>query len=129
MSDNGKKIPDNEKSQEEVDLAAEFADLGRKIRETVTTAWNSEERQKIQQDLKTGFDKFVDEVNKAAKNLRDSDVGVKVETGVKKAHEDVKSGKVADDTRKGMIKALRAMGEALDKMADSFTEGEEKPKE
>ena len=127
MTDNGAKIPENEKPQEEIDLAAEFAELGRKISETVSTAWNSEERHKIQQDLKVGFEKFTEEMNKAAKNLRDSDVGVKVEAGVQKAHTDVKSGKVGDDVRKGTIKALRAMGEALDKMTDSFTE--EPPKE
>ena len=127
MTDNGAKLPENEKTQEDVDLAAEFAELGRKIRETVSTAWHSEERQKIQQDLKVGLEKFTEEMNKAAKSLRDSDAGVKVEEGVKKVHADVKSGKVGEDVRKGTIKALRAMGEALDKMADSFTD--ETPKE
>jgi hypothetical protein len=56
-------------------------------------------------------------------------MGQKVESGVKQAREDIESGKVADDIRDGLLKALRGLGEAIDKMADSFTPYEEPPKE
>ena len=132
MSKEGKKdekVPENEKAQEDVDLAAEFAALGRKFGEAMKTAWQSEERHKIQQELRDGLERFVGEVDQAAKKLRESDVGVKVEEGVKQAHTNVKSGKVGQDVRRGLVSALRTIGDALDKMADSFTGVEEKPKE
>jgi hypothetical protein len=124
------ELPENERPQSEApDLAAEFAELGKKIRDAVTTAWASEERQKLQTDLTDGLERLSKEINQAAHNVRESDVGKKVEEGVKQVREDVESGKVVDELRKGMISTLRGLGAALDKMAESFTPTEETPKE
>ena len=124
------EIPENERPKSEApDLAAEFAELGKKIRDAVTTAWESEERQKLQSDLTDGIDRLSKEISQAAQNVRESDVGQKVEDGVKQVRQDVETGKVTDEIRKGMISALRGLGAALDKMAESFTPVEETPKE
>ncbi len=127
------KLPDNEKPpQEEVDVAAELANVGKKLRDAVKAAWQSEERHKIQGDVKAGLEKIASELNEAAKSMRESSVGQKVESGVQQVAGDIKSGKVADEARKGLITALRSISESLDKMANSFTpaEGEEEvPKE
>lgn len=120
------KIPDNERPKEEVDVAAEFAKLGRKLRDTVDAAWTSEERHKIQAEVKEGLDRFVKEVDEAIKTARASDTGQKVEAEVKRVREDVEAGKVADDVRRGLVTGLRAFGDALDKLADSFNPVEEK---
>lgn len=120
-------IPENERPKEEApDLAAEFAELGKKIRSTVETAWTSEERKKIQAELKEGLDRFVKEVDGAFHNARTSETGKKVEAEVKRVTSDFESGKVAAEVRKGLVTSLRALGNALDKMADSFTEAEAK---
>jgi vancomycin resistance protein YoaR len=127
MTDN---IPENERPKDEApDLAAEFAELGKKIRDAVSAAWESEERQKLQSDLTDGLDRLSKELSQATQNVRESDVGQKVEKSVKQVRQDVESGKVTDDIRKGMISALRGLGAALDKMAESFTPVEEPPKE
>lgn len=120
-------IPDNEKPKEEaVDLAAEFAELGKKIRSTVEAAWTSDERKKIQAELKDGLDRFVKEVDEAIHNARTSETGQKVKAEVKRVTSDIESGKVAGEVRKGLVTGLRSLGNALDKMADSFTEAERK---
>ncbi len=124
---NGHAIPENEKPQE--DLAAEFAALGKKLGEAISAAWQSEERHKLQADLKDGLERFSAEVDKAVKDLRQSEVGQKVQTGVQDVAEDVKSGKVGEEVRKGMVTALRSLSEALDRMANTFTPHEEGPKE
>ncbi len=123
-------IPESEQTAEEIDLAAEISALGATISEALRKAWNSSERQRIEQEVREGLRKFADEVETAAKNLRDSDVGQKVEDGVKQVREEIGSGKVAADVRRGTVQALRALRDALDRMADSFTpvEGEDKPK-
>ncbi len=127
MTDN---IPENERPKSEApDLAAEFADLGKKIRDAVTTAWESEERKKLQDDLTDGLERLSKELSHAAQNVRESEVGKKVEDGVKQVRQDVEAGKVTDEIRKGMISTLRGLGAALDKMAESFTPVEETPKE
>lgn len=132
MSDaktNGHEIPENERAQD--DLAAEFAALGKKFGEALNTAWNSEERHQLQEDLKTGLSRFTSEVDEALKKVRESEGAQKVQAGVQRAADDVKSGKVAGEVRHGLASALRSFSEALDRMAGSFTpvEGEEAPKE
>jgi vacuolar-type H+-ATPase subunit E/Vma4 len=132
MAEEKANIPENEQpKEEEADIAAAMAALGKKFAEAMSTAWNSEERQKLQSDIKDGLDRFTTEVNKTAKNIRESEAAKKVETGVQKAAEDVKSGKVAADVRRGMVTALQGLSDVLDKMASGFTpvEGEDEPKE
>nr|MBN1228514.1 hypothetical protein [Anaerolineae bacterium] len=130
--DNGhQEIPDNEQPADtSPDLAAEFAALGKKFSEAMKMAWNSEERVALQSDIKDGLDRFTAEVNDTVKSLRTSDVAKKVETGVQQAAEDVKSGKVSGEVRKGMVTALKGLSDALDRMATSFTPAEgDEPKE
>lgn len=122
-------IPKNEKPQADVDIAAEFAELGKKLRSTVETAWQSKERQNVQREVQEGLVKLRDEVDKAIKNVRTSEPGQKVETEVKKVREDIESGKVMDDIRIGIVSGLRGVGVALDKLADSFTPAEQAAKE
>ena len=114
-------IPNNEKPQADVDIAAEFAELGRKLRETVETAWASQERQNVQKEVQEGLIKLRDELDKTARNLRDSEPGQKVEAEVKRVRDDIDAGKVGDDIRIGIVSGLRGLGVALDKLAESFT--------
>jgi len=116
------QIPDNEKKPAEMaDLANELGELGKKLRHAVDTAWSSKERQDVQRDVEKGLVKLRDEVNQAINKLRESEPGQKVEAEVKKVSTGIEAGKLADEARKGVVMGLRALGEALDKMADSFT--------
>lgn len=123
------EIPENERTEEKVEnIAAEFAALGKRFGEALRVAWQSEERHRLQEDLKEGLDRFTKEVDEAVRDLRKSEVGQKVQEGTQKAAEDVKSGKVGSEVRRATITALRSLSEALDRMANSFTpyeEGEE----
>lgn len=117
----------SENSNEQTpDIAAELGEVGRKLRETISTAWNSEERENIQKEVQEGLRRFSAELEGAIETVRTSDPGQKVETGVKHFREDVKSGKVSDDIRGGIVTGLRAISGALDKLAENFTpvEGE-----
>lgn len=126
------ELPENErpKTEEESNLAAEFAALGKKFAEAVETAWQSEERLQLQQDLKEGLDRFTAEVDGAIRSVRSSDVGQKVGSSVQQAASEVKSGKVSGEVRKGMVTALRALSTTLERLAEGFTPAEEEaPKE
>jgi type IV secretory pathway TrbL component len=118
------EIPENERSQQDQaaeNLAAEFAALGKRFGEAISAAWQSEERVRLQEELKDGVNRFAKEVDEAIKNLKKSEVGQKVDAGVEQAAADVKSGKVASEVRRATVTALRSLSEALDRMANSFT--------
>lgn len=107
------------------DIAAEFAELGRAIRKAMDAAWNSEERQRFQKEIRSGLNKLADEMETAAQNIRESDVGQQVEERAKQVRDDVQSGKVTDEVRKAVAQTLKATRDAIDSMADSFTPAEE----
>ncbi len=79
----------------------------------------------MQEDLKKEMNQFTKEVDKAIKKARESEAGQKVQQGVQRAASDVKTGKVSDDVRRGMVTALRGFSTALDRMAASFKPAEE----
>jgi hypothetical protein len=121
------ELPENERAQEDIDIAAELSALGQTIGEAIKRAWNSEERQKIETEVRDGLRKFAEEAEEAAKKLRESDLGKQVEEGAKQVRDDVQKGKVAEEVRKGTVQALRTLRDALDKMSTSFTPaGEDK---
>lgn len=116
------EIPENERVEEATeDIVAEFAALGRNFAEAIKTAWNSEERYRLQSELKDGLNKFAEEVNEAMSSLRKTEASQKVGEGVQQAASEVKSGRVADEVRKGTVTVLREISSALDNMANSFT--------
>ena len=110
------------------DLGAEFAELGRKFSATINAAWTSEERHKIQTEIEAGLIRMRDEMNKAYHNVSTSEPAQKVTSEVKRVQDDVASGKVTDDLRKGMATGLRSLGEALDKLSEKFTPYDEPAK-
>jgi ubiquitin len=111
------------------DLAVEFAELGRAMRDALSAAWNSEERQKFQGEIRTGMSKLADEMETAAKRIRDTETAQQVESKAKQVRDDVQSGKVTDDARGAVAQALRSTRDAMDRMADSFTPHEGDPVE
>jgi len=116
-----------QKPEQTPDIAAELAEVGRKLRETITTAWNSQEREAIQKEIQEGLQRISTELQGAIETVRASETGQKVETEAKRIHEDFRSGKVTDDVRGGVITGLRAVSKALDKLADNFTPIEDEP--
>lgn len=118
-----KKTDEAPPEKASTDLAAEFAELGRAIRNAIESAWKSEERENLQEEISSGLRQMADEMEKAAGNIRQSDAGQKVEDKAKQMRDDVTSGKLAEDLREGMATALRGARDAMDRAADSFTEG------
>ena len=103
------------------DLKASFGELGRAIRDAFTSAWSSEERKNFQEELRAGFDHVATELEEAAKNIRESEVGQQMEDKARDMRDDIKSGKVADDLGGAIASALKSARDAVDDMATSFT--------
>ncbi|MGE0042794.1 MAG: hypothetical protein AB7H88_21360 [Vicinamibacterales bacterium] len=118
-------VPNDEQPQPAVDLVAEFAELGKKLRTTVKTAWASQERQKAQAEIKDGLLKLREELDRAVSSLSDSEPARSAETAGGNVREDAEAGTVMDDVRVGIVAGLRGVGAALDKLAGRFTPPEE----
>lgn len=106
------------------DLSAEFKKLGQQVAETLRTAWHSEERVKIETEIREGMKTVADEVSKAFHEARDSEAAQKVKSEADHLKEQVKSGEISAKARRNMAQALGWLSQELGKLAEQFTPAE-----
>jgi hypothetical protein len=122
------KIPENEQPRPEMsDVAKEFEEVGRKMREALVMAWNSKERHQVEAEVREGVQRLAKEVDEGIKKAKKTETSQKVASQVNKVKDDVSSTKVADDVRQSLVKALRGLSDALDSLAGTVAPSEGKP--
>ena len=109
---------------EQPDVAAEFKKLGQQFAETIRTAWYSEERVKIESEIREGMKTVADEVSKAFHEVKESQPAQKVKAEAGQLKEQVKSGEVSAKARRNMAQALGWLSQELAKLAEQFTPAE-----
>ena len=107
--------------QAEPDLIEEMKNLGRQFAEALRSAWNSQERQKIETEVREGLDVFVGELDKAFKELRDSDAAQKAKQEVSQVKGKVEGAELGRKTKTAMAEGLRWLSEEFGNLANQFT--------
>jgi hypothetical protein len=115
----------SEKTTPEGDLRDEFRNLGQNLKRVINTAWESEERKKVQADIQDGLDELYQAINKMIDEFKVSETGKKVIKEVDDFGERLRSGEVRDQAREGILTALKKMNAELEKAADKLKPGEE----
>jgi hypothetical protein len=118
------EIPIEEEATKEkpaVDVAAEFKDLGRQLAETLKSAWNSQERQRFEKELREGVKSFADEVERVIREAKDSPAVEKVKEEAVDVKSRVESSDIGRKTRHGLAQGLQWLSEELEKLATQFT--------
>ena len=111
------------------DVAGELKSLGQQFAQTLQDAWNSEEKQRFEQEVKEGVQSFVGEVDKVIQEARQSDAATKVKEDAAKAKGGFDASDIGQKTRTGFVEGLKWMSEELGKLADQFTPTEKSPPE
>lgn len=114
---------------ENVDVAAELRSLGRQFAETIQTAWQSEERRRVESEIREGVRSFADEVDKVINEAKSTSTAEKVKTEATEIKQRVESTDFSARTREGIVQGLHWLSEELNKLADQFTPPEKAPKE
>lgn len=104
-----------------VDVTAELRKLGRQFAETLQTAWNSEERQRFEKEVREGMHSFANEIDKAIQEVRTSETTTKVKTEASSVAEKVQSSEAGQKARVGFAKSLQWLSEELGTLATKFT--------
>lgn len=103
------------------DVVGELKNLGRQFAETLQRAWNSEERQRIEGEVREGMKSFVNEVDKVFQEAKESPVAGKIKSEASQVKSKVDSSEVGGKVRTGFAQGLKWMSEELDKLAHKFT--------
>jgi len=104
-----------------VDVTAELREFGRQFADTIRTAWNSAERQRLEGELRDGMRSFADEVDKAIQEIKASPAADRVKSEASHVRDRVQASDVGNKTRSGVAQGLQRLSEELGKLAERFT--------
>jgi hypothetical protein len=121
------ETPEYKAAVEQDDIVAELRNLGKQFGNTITVAWQSEERQHVSKQVQEGIQSFAKEVDKAIKNLKESQVAQKAQEEAGEIRSRVEKGELKDKTKSGVAGGLRWFSNELAKLADQFTPVEKEP--
>jgi hypothetical protein len=112
-----------------VNVTEEFQKLGRQFANTLESAWNSEERQQVEGEVRAGLRSFVDEVDKIISDVKSNPTTEKVTGSAVDAKDRVGSSDVGQKAMAGIAGGLRWLGQELGTIADHFSVSEKSPEE
>jgi hypothetical protein len=111
MSDSN---PNETKPQNE-DIGEQLNELGKNLRDALRTAWESDERRKLQQEIETGLKNLRDSLNEAANDFANSQTGQNLKADVQDLHQRWQTGEVGTKVRSEIAEALRTVNRELQK--------------
>lgn len=114
---------------EGVDVTAELGRLGNQFAETLKTAWNSDERQKFEKDVRSGMQSFAAEIDKAIANVKANETTKKVVNEASQAANKVDASEVGQKTKAGVAQGLKWLSEELSAIAEKFSVPEKAPED
>jgi len=105
-------------------LVEELNRLGSKFAEVVQVAWESEERKRLEQDVKRGLSSLAANLEEGLKKVGESpqtkEFLNKAEDAVTNVADQVQKSKIAQELGDNLISGLRSLTEQIDKIASDL---------
>jgi ElaB/YqjD/DUF883 family membrane-anchored ribosome-binding protein len=117
MSDN---YP-NDSSSTNDNISNQLNELGKNLRQILQSAWQSEERKKLQNEIEEGLKGMRDSLNQAAQDFSSTPTGKTISDDVKDFQERWRSGEVQSKARSEIMDALRKVNDELQQAAQKNT--------
>ena len=99
------------------ELIDELTRLGQKFVEVVEVAWNSEQRKKIEEDLRTGLVSVAGTLEEGFKKVSSSKEAQEAVNAAEDVAEKVRSSKLAVELSDALAQGLRTLSEQMDKLS------------
>jgi ElaB/YqjD/DUF883 family membrane-anchored ribosome-binding protein len=106
----------------ENDLKGEFQNLADNLKQVLQTAWESDERKKLQTEIEAGLTQVASAMNEAFDSFKKSDVGEQFMDDIEDFGERVRSGEVEAKVRTDVTEALQKLNSELEKVVKPKTE-------
>jgi signal recognition particle GTPase len=117
----------SKESKEKPDLVNELSNIGKQLGESISAAWNSEERQRFEKEVKQGVQSFAKEVDKAIKEVRVSPAAQKAKDEAAGIKDRVNEADLGQKTQSSIAQGLRWMSIELGNLAEQFGPREKQP--
>ncbi len=103
------------------DVAEELRQVGQQLADAFRSMWNSEERQKLEAEMREGMQNLASEVDKVMREIREGTAGQKLREEASELRTQVESGEFGRKARTVALDGLRWLSEELGRLADQFT--------
>lgn len=104
----------------ESDLSAEIRKLGKNLKDSLQTAWESEERKKIQQEIESGVAEISAMLKKATDEFDARQVEEEIKEGVETLQRRMRDGELESQVREELLKALRTINAELNTLMEKW---------
>lgn len=132
MTDSVDDIKDRLKGEEAAaeanptqDIVEELRDVGKQFADTLNRAWNSEERNRVEEEVRAGVKAFGEEVDKVITGVRSGNARETVKEQTERVNTRVNPSDAGEKAKEGIVSGLRWLSTELGKAADRFTPHEE----
>lgn len=115
----------SEESTPQPDLTEQFRELGNNLKNIIQTAWQSEEAQKLHQDIRDGFNELGKAANEAMAEFNASEAGQRIKEEAQELKERVQSGEVEAKAREEISKVLNALNTEIEKAINQISESDQ----
>ncbi|MCC6454802.1 MAG: hypothetical protein IT328_07665 [Caldilineaceae bacterium] len=99
------------------ELVDELTRLGQKFVEVVEVAWNSEQRKKIEEDLRTGLVSVANSLEDGFKRVSSTKEAQDAVKSAEDVAEKVRTSKIAAELSDALAEGLRALSDQMDKLS------------
>lgn len=104
-------------SPERSEILNELRDLGRNLSSLLQSAWESDERKKLQQEIENGLT----EMRSGLKNAADGPTGQAIKADLEGLHQRMRTGEMEEKLRSELVSALRTANDSIKKAAERKT--------
>lgn len=114
----------NPNLKEEPGLADDLRDLGNNLVDLLRTAWDRPERKKLREEIESGLSELGVSLNKASEEIKKSEVGKKLKSGVHDFKTRAEEKKVEETIRSEVKNALSQLNKELQKLTSTLSDFE-----
>jgi len=105
----------NERKSPNDNISEQLNELGKNLRDALQSAWESEERRKLQKEIEDGLANLGASLSEAAKDFSSSPTGQSLKEDVKDLQERWRTGEVRSKAHSEIVEALRKVNIELQK--------------
>ena len=106
------------------DVTSEFRLLGQNLKEILQSAWESEERRKLQREIEAGLSELGRTLNQTVEEVRESPTGQRIKSEAEGLRGRIHSGELESQLREDLLSALRRVNAELEKAASKMPDSD-----
>ena len=109
-----------EEPTHEPGISDELRNLGKSLSDFLRTAWASEERKRVQQDIEFSLSELGSTINKTANDFSASETGQRMKSDIHDFRQRVETGEMQDKARHEFLDVLKKVNQELTKAANKW---------